>query len=177
MIHEPIEEAYFNWLCTKVCKAEVPTPSLTYFHLLRALHGTEFVWLLSGDDNRAEDGVELRTEFLRVAFTHNDPEWMSMPCSVLEMLIALANRAAFETDRSTVYWFWTFIENLGMREFNDASNFDPREVSDILYRLVWRTYDYEGHGGMFPLTEATHDQRKQEIWYQFCEYLLDQERL
>ncbi len=54
---------------------EVPTPSLTYWKLFRTLYSTEFVWLLSGDDNRAEDGLELREEFLLESNIPDDPQW------------------------------------------------------------------------------------------------------
>ena len=63
-MNEPFEEAYFKWLCAKVDHTNVPTPSLTHWNLLRILHRNEFVWLLTGDDNRAEDGVDLRHAFL-----------------------------------------------------------------------------------------------------------------
>lgn len=175
MFNEPLENTYFNWLCTKVAKVEVPTPSLTYFNLLRELQNTEFSWVVPRDDNRAEDGVELRLDFQREAFLSVDEGWMQLPCSIFEMMYALAKRASFETGKSAIYWFWTMIENLGLKEFNDASNFDPDEVAYILHRFVWRLYEPDGRGGLFPLKNSIHDQREQEIWYQFSEYLFEQE--
>lgn len=175
-MNEPIESTYFNWLCAKVMQIENPTPSLTYWNLLRELHNTEFVWLLSGDDNRAEDGLDLRPEFLTASFLKRDSFWENVGCSVLEMLIALARRAEFETDIPAKDWFWTFIDNLGLLDFNDASDENPEIIKEILFRFIWRTYEYNGVGGLFPLRNPEHDQRKVEIWYQFAEYLTDQER-
>lgn len=171
-IDEPIESIYFNWLCAKVQRVEVPTPSLTYWKLLRELHNTEFVWNVSMDDNRVEDGKELRLEFLRQSHMKAEERWYHVECSVLEMMIAFSRRAEFSTSTSAKEWFWIFLENLDLLEFNDAS-FVQAPVVDILYRFIWRTYDFDGTGGMFPIEHPRNDQRKVEIWYQFCEYLTD----
>lgn len=174
-MNEPIEELYFNWLYMKVAHVENPTPSLTFWTLLRDLHSTEFVWLVSGDDNRAEDGLEVRKEFLTYAFLPRHQPWDSIPCSVLEMFIAFARRAEFQTDMPVREWFWIFMENLGLEDLNDAHNGITQRVTEVLDRFIWRTYGPNGLGGLFPLSKSDHDQRKVEIWYQFCEYLVDQE--
>lgn len=170
---EPLEEIYFKWLCAKVVKPKVPTPSLTYWKLLRILHHTEFVWTLSGDDNRAEDGRDLRYHFLVEAGLNDDGEMDHVPCSVLEMLLALIDRAEFMTSVPAKQWFWYIMENLGLEECNDASNFDVSAVEDILERLVWRNYRYDGVGGMFPLRHPKENQTQIEIWHQFSEYLIE----
>lgn len=172
---EPIENLYFNWLCAKVINVEVPTPSLTYWKLFQTLHNTEFVWLLSGDDNRAEDGLELREEFLMESNLPDDQEWRNLGCSLLEMLIAFARRATFNAGESAQFWFWKFLENLDLAEANDASDYPNDEIERILQRFIWRTYDGTGHGGLFPMNDPPKNQREVEIWYQFCEYLVDQD--
>lgn len=179
MTDEPIEELYFNWLYSKVAKVDIPTPSLTYWTLLRDLHATEFVFLVSGDDNRASDGLDLRKEYLRASFTAQDPAWLSIPCSVLEMLVAFSRKTSFEVeDLSSRDWFWVFLKNLHLSDLNDASENNVSEiVSEIMDEFVWRTYRHDGEGGMFPLRFDNVDQREVEIWYQFCEYLVDQNRL
>lgn len=171
----PLENLYFKWLCAKVNYVMSPTPSLTYWRLFRILHTTEFVWLLSGDDNRAADGVELRIEFLYEGDIPDHPEWLSLGCSIFEMLIAFSRRAQFMTEISAKDWFWEFLENLGLKDFNDGSEFDEEEVKIILDNLIWRTYNRKGEGGIFPISIPTGDQRKVEIWYQFSEYLLDKD--
>jgi hypothetical protein len=178
-MEEPLDEVYFNWLYTKVASVEVPTPSLTYYTLLGALHSTEFVWLVTGDDNRASDGLELRREFYREyeAAYHETLPWMNIGCSVLEMLISFARRAEFQTDIPTRDWFWVFLENLQLADLNDAQQDVNLICAEIMDQFLWRTYRSSGEGGMFPLRYSANDQRKVEIWYQFCEYLVDQERL
>ena len=170
---EPIEETYFNWLYSKIASVAVPTPSLTYYTLIRDLHSTEFVWIVTGDDNRAADGMELRREFLHQAYLPQDPAWNNIPCSVLEMLIAFSRRASFQTDIPERDWFWIFMENLGLNELNDAMEDVTQITYDIMNDFVWRTYSYDGTGGLFPMHEPLQDQRKLELWYQFFEWLVD----
>jgi hypothetical protein len=172
-----LENLYFKWLCAKVNYVMSPTPSLTYWRLLRILHTTEFVWLLTGDDNRAADGVELRVEFLHEENISDQPEWLSLGCSILEMFIGFSRRAQFITEVPAKDWFWEFVENLGLLDVNDGSELDDEEIQKILGQFIWRTYDKKGSGGIFPLDKPKEDQRGVEIWYQFCDYLVDKDRL
>ncbi len=111
-MNEPLENLYFNWLCAKVIYVENPTPFLTYWKLFRKLYSTEYVWLLSGDDNRAEDGVELRTEFLVEADLFDEGVWDDSGCSIFEMLVAFSRRTQFMAGKTEQFWFWHFLENL-----------------------------------------------------------------
>jgi hypothetical protein len=176
---EPLENLYFNWLCAKVVDIDPRKnllPSQSYWTLLRTLHKTEFVWLLMGDDNRAEEGKELRREFILAADLPDDVEWRTViGCSILEMLIAFARRAEFQTDISARDWFWEFLKNLGLDEFNDGTGVEPIDIDDIIQRFIWRTYRFNGEGGMFPIEDPLEDQRHVEIWYQFCNYLVDRD--
>jgi hypothetical protein len=175
---EPLENLYFNWLSAKVHNVRNPTPSLSFDTLFKTLHNTEFVWLLSGDDNRAEDGKELRREFLIMGDIPDNPEWRTMvPCSVFEMLIAFSARAQKNSNTPAKEWFWEFLDNLNLREVNDASGVEPEEIYDTLEHFMWRRYQPNGDGGLFPLREPQSDQTEREIWNQFCDYLVDQNRL
>lgn len=177
-MNEPLENLYFTWLCAKVVNIRDSSPSLTYWKLLRQLHQTEFVWLLMGDDNRAEDGKELRADFLIEADIPDDIDWrLNNGCSMLEMFIAFAKRAEFQTDDPVKFWFWEFMENIGLRDCSDAANCNEQEIEEILDQVIWRTYDISGHGGIFPLDDPQQDQRGVEIWYQFNYYLVDHDRV
>lgn len=173
-MEEPIEESYFNWLYAKVVQIRgTKTPSNSYLTLMRDLHSTEFVWLLSGDDNRAADGLDLRKEFIQQAYLDFDPPWMNIPCSVLEMFIAFSRRAEFDTDIGSREWFWIFLQNLGLSDLTDATRGVTELVNEVLYTFVWRLYDRKGNGGMFPLSKSKNDQRKIEVYYQFCEWVTE----
>lgn len=170
---EPIEGAYFNWLRAKVL--DYNTPTYMYLELLKILYRTEFIWLLIGDENRADDGLELRTMFLNETGLDNDPYWFRSACSVLEMLIAFAKRAAFETDMTDKEWFWIFITNLGLDRYKTVTTpNEKRTIERTLETLMLRLYDHSGYGGLFPLREPMEDQTKLEIWFQFNRYLDDQ---
>lgn len=172
---EPIEESYFNWLRAKVLS---PNNYRLYLDLLRLLHETEFVWVVPGDKNRAEDGLELRIDFHRESRLNPDPSWEHVGCSIFEMLLAFAKRASFQTDDSVKDWFWDFITNLDLGEYRHVlSDDDILFIDDVLQKFIWRTYDPSGLGGMFPMRWPKEDQTKVEIWYQFCQYLEDQGRL
>lgn len=167
---ESFDILYFDWLYAKIHLSDVPYNS--YSELLNILYKTEFIWLLSGDDNRAEDGTDLRADFIRESKLDIDASWFNDGCSILELLVGFSKRAAFETELNSREWFWHFIQNLGLSGFYDGL-FDASVVDDILYNFVWRTYEYDGTGGLFPLKFPLNDQRKVEIWYQFCAYLID----
>jgi hypothetical protein len=172
---EPFEDLYLNWLYAKVAYSSAPSsPSVSYHKLLQTLHSIEFVWVIAMDENRAQDGLELRNEYIKEAHIRDVPdEWYNMPCSVLEMLIAFSRRASFETEYSSRDWFWRFLENIGLAEQTDSSIGLVALVTEVIDSLIWRTYDYNGQGGLFPLDDPDQDQRRVEIWHQFCEYLVD----
>ena len=167
---EPIENEYFNWLCAMV----LPRDTHNYVDLASILYRTEFVWVVPRDRHRAEDGIELRSKFLERMRDVYDDHWMTLPCSVLELLVAFADRASFQTDQPIQDWFLQFLVNLRLDGYRQVSPSDEPVIDDILQTFMWRTYEPEGDGGLFPMRNPRRDQRKVEIWYQFCEYLEDQ---
>lgn len=170
----PLDEAYFVWLYGQVGSVKHRNRSKTYWKLLRLLHDKEFTWSNEMDGNRAQDGKDLRLDFLRETGTPvDDPTWMGLECSVLELLIALSRKLAFEAEGEPSDWFWVLIENLGLIECTDAYPADPRIVEEILDKVLERRYAENGAGGLFPLQNASEDQRDVELWYQAQAYLLE----
>lgn len=177
---EPLDEQYFMWLYQKVASVRLKNPALTYWSLLRQLHKKEFVWLIANDDNRVEDGKDLRIAFLDEVRESATSEWLSMGCSMLEMLIALSARLAYESedDKETDDWFWELMRNIGLHEYADLyfkNVFTLELVNEALDRVIKRQYDETGYGGLFPLTFPRSDQRKVELWYQMSSYLLERQ--
>lgn len=166
------DECYLTWLYGLVANVRTRSSSRTYWELFRQLLCTEFAWVVPNDDNRADDGRELRREWFAETGIEADQEWLNLGCSFLEMLIGLSRRMEFETTGAAKDWFWHLIGNLGLLGFNDRSNFKPEDVEDITSAVIWRTYDRNGNGGLFPLRRSRKDQRRVEIWYQLSEYLL-----
>lgn len=175
---ELLDESYLEWLYRQVGSVKTRDRSKTYWSLLRQLFRTEFFWWVPNDDNRAEDGRDLRLEFIQDTDIEDvDKDWLDLGCSFLEMLIALSRNCSFEDGREPRWWFWHLLENLRLHECRD-SNFDERMadfVESVTSEVIWRTYDYDGDGGLFPLEHAEVDQRHVEIWYQFNTYLLERE--
>jgi hypothetical protein len=171
---EPLDETYLKWLYSQVAAPRVRTPERKYWRLLRQLYVTEFVWIVANDDNRVEDGRELRIDFL----TENpsieaNEDWMGLGCSFLEMLIGLSRRISFEADGTPKQWFWKLLENIDLQGCSDASDITTEEIYEKVHRVIWRTYESNGTGGLFPHKHNKDDQRRVELWYQLQGYLLD----
>lgn len=164
----PLEEDYFDWLCAKVL---YPSNRRQYRDFLWLLHTTEFKWVIDADANREEDGRELRQYFLASSRWPWDSTWFEEPASVLEVFIAFADRASFQTDTPAKRWFWDILTNLELGEYRQMSESDIPVVKRVLEAFMNRDYDDGGRGGMFPMRWPKRDQREVEIWYQFCEYV------
>lgn len=173
---EPIDDLYLEWLYSLVASTRLRSPSKTYWSLLRQLYCKEFIWLVPNDDNRAEDGRDLRIEFIRI-FPDTGPTqaWIDLPCSFLELMVGLSRRLSFEAGGSVGEWFWELIRNLGIDDITDARYplVSPQRIDEILNRVIFRLYARNGSGGFFPLTYPELDQTEVEIWYQLSAYLLE----
>ncbi len=177
MTQPPIDNIYFEWLYSRVGSVSVRNKAQTYWTLLLLLYRLEFTWdKIERDANRAQDGKDLRTTFTRETHTVVDqPGWLEEPCSVLEMLIALAMQINFISEKPVPDVFWEMLANLGMgkEEGNDAYPLDHAYVTTVVTRMMNREYDADGLGGLFPLQEPHQDQRDVELWYQANAYLLE----
>jgi len=168
---EPLDESYFVWLYSQVGDPKIENPHRTYWRLLKHLFTKEFVWIVANDDNRLEDGRDLRKEF--AGDTNLDEDWMRLGCSMLELLIGLSRRLSFEAEGEPRVWFWELMCNLGLDSFNDATLIPDQKIEDALERVIWRTYNSNGRGGLFPLNHPRQDQTRVELWYQLCAYVLE----
>lgn len=174
MTSRSLDESYFRWLYGQVCSVRARSPSRSYWNLMGQLFRKEFVWIIPNDDNRAEDGRDLRMEFIQRRRIRNvDPEWFKLPCSMLEMLIGLSRRLSFEAGGGARDWFWHLIENIELDDYNDGTPVPDEIVNEIVDRVVWRLYSHDGSGGLFPLRYPSRDQRRVELWYQLSAYLLE----
>lgn len=162
---EPLVGEFFNWLCAKVVDGGFDR------NLMVALFKTEFIWIIPEDGHRALDGLELREEFLIETNNDFDDSLERDPCSILEFLIAFAQRAQFQTEIPTKSWFWTFLTNLGLDDLRYQTIIDLNDVDVILQTFLWRNYDPRGYGGLFPLPDTEKDQRHIELWYQLFEWI------
>ena len=174
--HDEVNSAYFEWIYTLVWK-DKRSDGYSYRNLLMRLHDTAFTYLISKDENRAEDGLYLRYRFAYFNPEYYDAEkYIEGPCSVLEMMVALAIRCEENImDNPTIgdrtsQWFWEMVVNLGLGPMTD-NRFNKTEIDYILNRFLNREYDHDGSGGLFYIRNCNKDLRTAEIWYQLNWYL------
>jgi hypothetical protein len=98
------------------------------------------------------------------------------PCSVLEMMIALAVRCE-ETimddpayGNRTAQWFWGMITSLGLNGMTDEL-YNRFEVDRVVANLLNREYQPNGKGGLFTIRRCDRDLRTVEIWVQLLWYI------
>lgn len=177
MTKDELCKRYLDWMCRLVCNDKYSKTS--YRKLLSYLNTIEFTYIIDMDGNRAEDGIDLR---YRYGYEYDIPDSViavyldDHPCSVLEMMIALALRCE-ETimdnpdygDR-TGQWFWEMIVNLGLGPMTDDA-FDQEYINGVIYRFLDRQYGPNGQCGLFTVENTDRDLRFVEIWYQMCWYL------
>lgn len=169
-----IPNEYFGWLCELIGADDQPG-HLTYDRLLARLHDTTFRYSIPRDRNCAAWGVNLRYRFA-INHGYGEEGEIDGPCSVLEMMVALATRCEENIMDNPAYgdrtgqWFWDMIVNLGLGSMTD-NHFDSEYVDDVLDRFLDRRYAPNGRGGLFTIRSCEFDLRKVEIWYQLCWYL------
>lgn len=176
MIHNIVENEYFNWLYKKACGNRYPE-QISYKKLLMYLHSKIFRYHILKDRNRAEDGISLRRRFTYDCDTIEDADlYLTEPCSVLEMMLALAIRCEesimddFERRDRTTQWFWCMVTNLGIGSMTD-DRFDKKLVNDAIERFLDGDYAPDGKGGLFYIRNCDTDLRYVEIWTQLLWYL------
>lgn len=178
MTKNELNNRYFKWMCQLVSVRRY-SKGRSYYKLLRFLHSVDFYYTIPMDGNREADGIDLRYRF---GYENSYNESMitafldDRPCSVLEMMIALAIRCEENImddpdigDR-TSQWFWNMIENLGLDGMDDEE-YDERYSDNVIKRFLDRNYKRNGEGGLFIVRHSGRDLRNVEIWYQMCWYL------
>ena len=173
-IEERVKLDYFEWMCDVVCGDSIRKP-FTYKRLLSFLHDVEFTYFVPYDENRAAEGVALRYRYCLLRDCE-DLEWcLTGPCSVLEMMLALAINCENlmddpEIGNRTAQWFWNMITNMGLGAMHDI-NYNEALVSDVVARFLDRDYEPDGRGGLFRVKNWHRDMRTAEIWHQLMAYI------
>lgn len=178
-----MEDEYFDFLVSFLGEDENQLPSMfdSYF-LLMKLYRTEFRYSAMMDRNRDMDGREWRNRY----GGELSPAFLKRPANVLEVLLGLADRMAFELDdeEGPAPYFWEMINNLGINFMDCDVMLDDkldRKVEKAIDRWMSRQYDSHGRGGIFPLksipefyeTGEFPNQNRLELWYQMQLYLAE----
>lgn len=176
MTRDQTKDKYFEWL-VELVQGNGYDREFSYRRLLAFLHDTPFRWTIPMDENRAANGVALRDRFGYSNGCEYEAEiYLDEPCSVLEMMVALAVHCEESImddpnigDR-TAQWFWNMVVNLGLGSMSDVS-FDSHKAKTHIDRFLNRQYEPDGRGGLFRIRDCPYDLRAVEIWHQFCWYL------
>lgn len=174
-LRDKVQNDYFEWMFDLVCGVRY-SKEISFGKLLSHLHNTEFVYSIPKDGNRAEDGIALRYRFAYETGDRDLESYLEGPCSVLEMMIALAMKCEENimddphVGNRTAQWFWGMMMNLGLGSMTDAA-YDRRYVDERLLIFLNREYERDGSGGLFRIKNCDRDLRTVEIWYQLCWYL------
>ena len=169
-----LKERYFNWMYDKVVGSKY-----SYRKLLRRLYEIPFIYILPMDENRKEDGIDLRYRF---GYEQHIPdknianELDTDDCSVLEVMVSLAIHCEEDVmddpdkGNRTSMWFMNMISNLGLSGMDDR-RYDQRLVDSHIDIFLHRKYEPDGRGGLFHLEHCADDLRNVQIWYQMNWYL------
>lgn len=175
-----------DWMTRLVCE-DGYGGTVSWSCLFALLHSMEFTYLMELDENRAIDGCDLRYRFAyECGYSGEDADELNdRPCSVLEMMVALATRCEEhimddpDSGNRTGKWFFDMILSLGLIGMRDDC-FDAIYAEMVVSRFLRREYAANGCGGLFTLRHRSADMRRVEIWYQAMWYLdevIDGERV
>lgn len=162
---------YFNW----IYKQLVSPKGRSYKKLFKHLHSIEFKYIIEMDENRAADGVNLRYRFLYAKGLDSNLMDYTEPCTVLEMLTALAIRCDetmgnWGANDGAKQWFWEMLNNLNLGLMTDDV-YDEQYIDEVIFAFMNRQYQPDGVGNIFIVPYCEQDLRTVEIWYQMCWYL------
>lgn len=169
-----VKDDYFEFL------EKMIDGSVFYDRLFSLLFSREFYSPVELDQNRAAYGLLLRT---RYEDEENIPRGTLDdigPCTVLEMLIALAEQidtygvSGMTDQERRSRFFWEMVANLGI-VYSDFvyTNEIATECDHKIDIFLDRKYAENGAGSLFPIQNCSTDMRKIEIWYQMQTYFLE----
>ena len=179
---QDLGERYFNWLYSQVCPVQDRDSPRSYTFLCDRMNQIIFDDSVPNDDNRAEEGRNLRMEFLESRhgrrYNQRYTEMLTKDVTLFEVLVALCRRATFIVDTVSMNaWFMIMLENLDVTRYSDP-HYNPscaQDIGKILRRMNDRRYKPSGKGGLFPLNHPPEDQRDTELWYQMAHFMREQQ--
>lgn len=170
---EELWDDYLEYLIWRGGLGRMPGYSLIF----ETLHHMNFTCLLDRDENREDDGVELR-EHYEIPDGYEveiEEAFYARKCSVMEMMVALAIRVDDEyigdpAEAHPEDFFMEMIENLGLDRFR-GGRYQESAVIKIVQRWLDRRFTAHGLGSPFPVLNDWRDQRNLEIWDQMNSYV------
>lgn len=185
-----LDDYYYSWLCSFILDSSYSSEILDY------LYNTNFQYKLLLDNNRSSDVYYLREKyyvenkelFYDIGIGSNDPFWTKQS-SVLEVILSLVMHMSDNLDTSFAeksernlisklfielvdnLCFYDKVGDLLPTDFYINGIVDEFNIESKVLNWMNRKYEYNGKGGLFPLSDAKEDQRKLELWYQMHQYM------
>lgn len=149
---------YILWLIDKLKFKDKPN-----IELFEKLFNYPFAVIVKGDEIRVNDAIRLQDEYGEL---DRDP-------SVLEVLVALCIRIDNGwIDKGPSVLFTELLNNIGLDVNSDIEN---KDFQIIMRKLVYRLYDQNGKGGLFPLRKPSSNQRQESLYQQCMAYIQENE--
>lgn len=171
-------DKYLNWI-TGAIDDDRRWRVRTHQKLIHRMHRTPFAVKDQNDQPRENDGYDLRWRFIwendyPIDYAITVPDVPEGQCSVLEMMTALALRAdenfTKSSSSSVPTFFWDMVKSMGLLGETD-NMYDDENVKHHLYIFNSRTYEPNGHGGLFMFRNTEEDMRNISIWDQLCRWV------
>ena len=153
-----IGKDYIQWLYDNY-----GCPNYT-IELFEYLASKNYIWQMTLDANRAAAGLRLRDQFAYETGVYRS-DVADGPCSVLEMLCALAEDVYDNCgQRTPIFFLNAMLDNLGIVKNIDNANY-------ILDRWLNRDYEADGKGSIFYIPNCQVDLRRMDVWSQMKFYI------
>lgn len=161
---ESLEESYLKWLSEQCYPADEPE---NYDKVLEALHEEYYVVNTAMDENRVHDATGMREEF-----ETDIGAQLELPqdqVTILEVLVALARRAEFQTAHiSAAAWVRIFLLNADIlfrdEDYNAAADINVGHVIDLI--------NMGGYQNILPLDNPRPGTRT-ELWLWLMDYIVE----
>ena len=183
-MEEDILNNYLLWMMNKIFTDE---SLLSSYHLLCCkLNDIKFVCSIDKDENREQDAIDLRYLFgvennINNAQICKELDIQRPTPSLFEVIVALIIRVQNnilddidDINLSNQEIFVDILESLELDGLKNVEYFDMDTENYIYYvvnRLFNHDYEYNGHGGLFTVSNPQNDMRNTEIWYQCMWYI------
>ena len=174
-----IIEEYNEWLYTLAIKND--NDRCNYSKLLSKLNNTSFKPVHTMDNNRYDDGIDLRYRF-GWEEGYDEIEIVNYidcrECSVLEMMVALSLRIEenitynIDKGRNCSRWFMEMLNSLQLYHMINR-NYNTIYIEDRISKFLNRNYAKNGEGSLFVIHNPHYDMREIEIWQQAMLYLTE----
>lgn len=150
--------SYFEWLMSLV--GIDPRTQARDFMIANELFHIPYRWHFQLDENRAVAGSALREQYSTL-YAIMDDDIPEGPCSVLEMLVALAQRMSENSGIKTEDCYHEMIKNLGLY---------GASLTDIS-KIVNQWMDGRGGFSLFPLHHYKGNGDNLDLWTQMTIYI------